>query len=233
MPASPQSVWLITGAAGALGQELVRQVLAGGADCVALDRNRRGLEQLHDRLLAEGLRAPALYPMDLVGAGWDDYCKLAETVTEHFGRLDVLLHAAGELKALRPIEHQPAEEWFSALQGGLTGPFLLTQALLPLLRADPGGRSHGQIVWINNLQCLDQPAHWAAYGVVQAGRHQMVAGLSAELGPRGPRALEIDPGPFFSALRSTAWPAQTQAELPSAAEAAGRILQQIQPGVQS
>ncbi len=226
MEKSKQPVWLITGAAGTLGRELVRQVLNDGADCVALDRNERGLNQLHDGLRDEGLPAPALYPLDLIGASPDDYASLAATLDQHFSRLDVLVHAAASFSALRPLEHQAADEWFGILQCGLTGPFLLTNALMPLLRAS----ERGCIALINNTACLAQPARWGAYGVAQAGRRQMAHTLAAELGPRGPRAMEIDPGPFFSPLRSAAWPAETQAELPRAAEAAGRVRQAIQQG---
>lgn len=228
MDKSKQPVWLITGAAGTLGRELVRQALGEGVDCVALDRNERGLDQLHDQLLEAGLQPPALYPLDMIGASPDDYANLAATLTEHFGRLDVLVHGAAAFTALRPLEHQPADEWFGILQSGLTGPFLLTNALMPLLR----GADKSRIAWINNTACLEQPARWSAYGVAQAGRRQMAKSLAAELGPRGPRVQEIDPGPFFSPLRSAAWPAETQAELPSAAEAALRVWQAINQGEQ-
>lgn len=226
MSTSRQSVWLVTGAAGTLGRELVRRIIAGGDDCIALDRSERGLNQLHDGLLAEGLSAPALYPMDLAGAGPDDYRQLAETVRAGFGRLDTLVHAAAAFKALMPLEHQPADEWFTTLQCGLTGPFLLNSALMPLLRASP----RASIALINNGVCMDRPARWGAYGICQAGRRQMARTLAAELGPRGPRVLEICPEPFFSPLRSAAWPVETADDLPAAAEVAAAILEQLKTG---
>jgi len=218
-------VWLITGAAGTLGSELVRRVLAHGHDCIALDRNERGLNRLHDALAVEG-HAPALYPLDLAGAGPNQYAELADVIETEFGRLDVLVHAAAQFKALKPLEHQAGDEWFTTLQVGLTGPQLLTTALLPLLRRAP----RAVIGWINNGVCLEKPARWAAYGVCQAGRRQMAATMAAELGPRGPRVLDLDPGPFFSPLRSAAWPAETAQELPSAATAAQYIHERIEPG---
>ncbi|NDY94703.1 SDR family NAD(P)-dependent oxidoreductase [Wenzhouxiangella limi] len=226
MNRSVRPVWLVTGAAGALGRALVSRVLALGDDCIALDRNERGLNRLHDQLAAVG-EAPALYPMDLAGAGPDDYAQLALVVEERFGRLDVLVHAAAYFSALRPLEHQPADEWFTTLQVGLTGPQLLTSALMPLLRAG----ERGTIALINNTDCLEKPARWGAYGICQAGRRQMAATLSAELGPRGPRTMEIDPGPFFSPLRSAAWPTDTPGDLPNSESAAAQIQQRIQTGV--
>lgn len=216
------AVWLVTGAAGGLGRALVAALLAEGCDCIALDRNARGLNQLHDELAAGG-QPPALYPLDMTGAGPADYAALAEQVADQFGGLTGVLHAAAHFEALRPLEHQSAEEWFKTLQAGLTGPQLLNAALMPMLRA----ADRGIIVFVNNTQCLHKPARWGAYGVSQAGRRQMAQTLAAELGPRGPRVLEVDPGPFFSSLRSAAWPTDNPSELPSAADAAGQILRQI------
>lgn len=219
-------VWLVTGAAGTLGRALVSRILAGGDDCIALDRNERGLNRLHDELAANGT-PPALYPLDLVGAGPDDYAELASVIEQQFGRLDVLVHAAAHFSALRPLEHQPAEDWFRTLQVGLTGPYLLNAALMPLLRS--GERA--TIALINNRACLGKPARWGAYGICQAGREQMADTLAAEMGPRGPRTIAIDPGPFFSPLRSAAWPTETAEELPAAQTAAEQIHQSIKTGV--
>ncbi len=218
-------VWLVTGAAGALGRPLVSAILASGADCVALDRNQRALNQLHDDLAAEGM-PPAIYPLDLTGAGPDDYQTLAAVTEREFGRLDVVVHAAAHFTALRPLEHQPAEEWFTTLQSGLTGPQLLNAAIMPLLRAG----ERGKIAFVNNTACLESPARWGAYGVCQAGRRQMVATLSAELGPLGPLVVEVDPGPFFSPLRQAAWPTDSPEDMQSAEAAASTILDQLGRG---
>ncbi|MFP4207509.1 MAG: SDR family NAD(P)-dependent oxidoreductase [Wenzhouxiangella sp.] len=216
-------LWLVTGAAGTLGRALVARILADDGDCIALDRNERALNRLHDDLAAAG-RAPALYPLDLAGAGPDHYAELAAVVEQQFGRLDVLIHGAAHFSALRPLEHQPADDWFTTLQVGLTGPQLLTAALMPLLRT--GERS--TIALVNNGTCLARPARWGAYGICQAGRQQMVATLAAELGPRGPRVLNVDPGPFFSPLRSAAWPTDSADQLPSGEYAAEYVYKSIQ-----
>jgi NAD(P)-dependent dehydrogenase (short-subunit alcohol dehydrogenase family) len=224
---SGQPVWLITGAAGALGSAMTRRIMTGGADVVALDRDAPTLNRLHDGLARTG-RPPALMPLDLVGAGPDDYARLAEAIGEQFGRLDVLVHNAAHFVALRPLEHQSAEEWMKSVQAGLTGPFLLTQALLPLLRESDGAR----IVFVGDSHCLDKPANWGAYGMSQAGRRWLGEAWRAELGPRGPRVMELDPGVFYSPLRAAAWPAEDPGQLPTADSAAADLIEQINRGVQ-
>ena len=226
MTNNTQPVWLVTGAAGALGGQLVRQVLASGADCIALDRNARGLNALHDELKEAGQPVPALMPFDLAGAGPDHYQELAEGISNGPGRLDVLVHNAADFVALRPLEHQPADEWMKILQAGLTGPLLLTQALLPLLRE----QRDACIAYISDKHCLDRPANWGAYGVAQAGRGWMASALTAELGPHGPRVLELDPGPFYSPLRAAAWPAIDPSDLPDVSALASDLVSKIRTG---
>ena len=228
MNTSSQPVWLITGAAGALGQALVEQVMANSAECIALDRDQRALEALHDRLVEHTGRAPLLLPLDLVGAGPDDYDELARTIESEFGRLDVLVHNAAMFSALRPIEHQLPDEWMKVLQTGLTGPWLLTRALLPMLRST----DNAKLVFISDRHCLEKPANWGAYGLSQAGREWLVKALASELGRRGPDVLDIDPGPFYSRLRAAAWPVATPDELPTAQAAALKLMEQIEKGVQ-
>ncbi|MCA1779658.1 MAG: SDR family NAD(P)-dependent oxidoreductase [Xanthomonadaceae bacterium] len=219
MTESNNKLALVTGAAGALGSALVGQCMGRGWDCVAIDRNRPALERLHDRLAADG-PAPLIVPLDLAGAGPESFAELAESLEREFGRLDVLVHAAADFHALRPLEHHPADEWMQILQAGLTGPFLLTQSLLALMRATPGSR----IVWISDDPQARQKAYWGAYGVAQAGRTALAAILAAECAGDHPGVDVIDPGAFYSPLRSRAWPAEPPDQLPTAQEAARKVL---------
>ena len=214
-----RKVTLVTGAAGALGDALVEQFMAGGWDCIGLDRNRRGLERLHDRLASAGA-APLVVPLDLAGAGPQHFDELAGSLEEQFGRLDALIHAAAEFKALTPLEHHPADEWMKTLQAGLTGPFLLSQALLPLMRRTAGSR----MVWVEDDPEDRQKAYWGAYGVTQSGRTALARILAAECRRDGPEVIEIDPGPFYSPLRSKAWPAENPDDLPTAGQAAEKVM---------
>jgi NAD(P)-dependent dehydrogenase (short-subunit alcohol dehydrogenase family) len=220
MNATGQKIWLITGAAGALGSEMVRQILVVGQDCIALDRDEDGLERLHDELDVAGLPVPALMPFDLAGAGIDDYQQLAAAIDERFGRLDHLVHNAATFQSLRPLLHQPPGEWLEIIQTSLTGSFMLTAALAPLM--SESGRS--VVAFISDRHALDQAAGWGAFGVAQAARHQMARILEAESTHSAPAVVEIDPGPFYSRLRVAAWPSDSPQDLPAVADAAERVL---------
>jgi len=222
MPEPERKVALVTGGAGALGSALVERLMREDWDCIALDRNRRGLEQLHDRMAAQG-QAPLGVPLDLAGAGPQHFDELAVSLDEQFGRLDALVHAAADFKALTPLEHHPADDWMQVLQAGLTGPFLLSQALLPLMRGTAGSR----VIWVGDDPEGRKKAYWGAYGVAQSGRIALARIMAAECRRNGPFVVEIDPGPFYSPLRSLAWPAENPDDLPTAADAADTVCQAI------
>lgn len=218
MSDSARGVWLVTGAAGALGAALVERVMRDGADCIAVDRDQRGLEGLHDRLQESIGRAPALMPMDLAGARPEDYERLAEAIASEFGRIDVLVHNAAAFEALRPMLQTEPGEWMRVLQTGVTAPFMLTAVLSSQMDAD------ARVVWVADGHCLEKPAGWGAYGVAQAARQQMIRILSAERAGRSPAAVEVDPGPFYSRLRVAAWPSDSPENLPPLSEAVDRVV---------
>jgi len=222
MSKSSSRIWLVTGAAGELGSELVRRLMLDGAECIALDRNEKKLDELHDRLISELGRPPLLLPLDLAGAGPADYERVAEGIVEQFGRLDGLIHNAADFKALRPLVHQPPEEWMKILQAGLTGPHLLNCALMDLLRATPDSC----LAFIEDRECLEHPANWAAYGVAQAGRQWMARAMVSEVGA-STRVVAVDPGPFYSRLRVSAWPVARPDEFDSIEQVADRVLESI------
>lgn len=210
---------LVTGAAGALGSALVHALIGRGFDCVALDRNRRGLERLHDALAEPG-PSPLIVPLDLAGASPQNFAELADSLDERFGRLDVLVHAAADFRSLTPIEHLDPEHWMHGLQTGLTGPFLLSRALLPLMRRTESSR----MLWVADDPKVSRSAYWGAFGVAQAGRQALADILTAECGRDGPRVRVVDPGPFYSPLRSRAWPAEDPKTLATPEDAAGAVL---------
>jgi len=227
MNESSKRVWLITGAVGALGSALIRQLMADGDDGIALDRDARGLDALHDELQERLGRGPALMPMDLAGALPEDYQRLAEAVEREFGRIDVLVHNAATFKALRPIIQQQPGEWLEIMQTSVTAPFMLSAVLAPLL--GPGS----SVVFVGDQRALEKPGGWAAFGVAQAARRQLARILDADRAPSDPRVIEVDPGDFYSQLRVAAWPSDSPHDLPSSEQAAARVIASVDSAADS
>jgi len=102
---------------------------------------------------------------------------VAATVTQ-FGGIDILIANAGVLW-LGPIEATPLHRWQRCLDVNLTGVFLVTKAVLPLIRARGGGSLVA--VTTTGVGLTDRGAN--AYWVSKAAVERLYLGLAAELQP--------------------------------------------------
>jgi len=201
---------LLTGAANGIGRALADALAAHGAMLVMLDKDVHGLELAYDDIVAAGHPEPALYPMDLAGAGPEDYTSLAATLDSEYGRLDGIIHNAAELGALIPISNFETELWFRILQTDLNAPCLLTMACLGLLNASPDA----SIIFTSDSVGRHGKAYWGAYGVAKAGLECFMQILADELETNTPvRANSIDPGPVLTGLRRIAYPGEDREHL--------------------
>ncbi|BCT92977.1 short-chain dehydrogenase [Lysobacter helvus] len=196
-------VVLIAGAHGGLGTAASMACARAGATVVLLGRRVRNLERLHDAIAKDPqvASAPVLYPLDLEGATPDDYAELAQRIGDAYGRLDGLLHCAAEFRGLTPLEHTDPATFARALHIGLTAPWWLTQALLPVLRKsdDPA------VVFVVDDAARVSQAYWGGYGLAQHGRGALVGMLHAELAGTPIRVSGLQPGPMRTALRAKAY----------------------------
>jgi len=198
-------VILVTGAANGIGRALAKDLAAHGATTVILDRDVHGLEQLYDEIIAAGHPQPAIYPMDLQGAGPDDYTDLATTLESEFKQLDGLIHNAAQLGALVPFANFEHELWFETLQANLNAPYLMTMACLGLLNAS----KDASVIFTSDTVGRHGKAYWGAYAVSKAGLEAFMQVLADELEVNTPiRVNSIDPGPVRTSMRRTAYPAE-------------------------
>lgn len=190
-------VVLVTGAHGGLGAEASVACAEAGATVVLLGRRVPKLNRLYDRIAAAGIE-PAIYPMDLEGATPDDHAALAERIGEGFGRLDGLLHCAAEFRGLSPLAHLDPADFARALHVGLTAPWWLTQAVLPLLARAPDAA----VVFTLDSPDRAGAAYRGGYGVAQFGLQGVVRILHSELAHGPVRVAGLMPGPMRTPLRA-------------------------------
>ncbi len=97
-------VVLVTGAGDGIGKQAAFDYAKHGATVILLGRTVKKLEQTYDDIVAAGFPQPAIIPLDMLGATKQHYLDMAETIEGQFGRLDGVLHNAGLLGVLSPLD---------------------------------------------------------------------------------------------------------------------------------
>ena len=131
MSRSGEKVALVTGGGRRIGAAISRRLAREGFTVALTYRASR--EEASTLAREIGGRA---FPLDLLRPS--GVLRLRAAIRREFGRLDLLVHNAAVFPRT-PVGDVPAREWDGIFAVNLRGPFLLTQALLPLLRAAPGG----------------------------------------------------------------------------------------------
>jgi NAD(P)-dependent dehydrogenase (short-subunit alcohol dehydrogenase family) len=198
-----ERVILVTGAAQGIGRAAAAGCAAQGATVVLLDKDLPHMETLHDEIVAKNHPLPAIYPLNLEGAGIRDYENLQQTVADEFGRLDALLHCAAMLGDLTPIALYDTEMWARVMQVNVNASFLLTQCCLPLLEkaAQPA------IVYLSAATGRRGKANWGAYAASKFAQEGLMQVLADEQEGKV-LVCSLDPGGVRTALRAAAYPAE-------------------------
>jgi NAD(P)-dependent dehydrogenase (short-subunit alcohol dehydrogenase family) len=178
---------LVTGASQGIGERLASYLAGAGYGVSLVSRGDDGrLGKVADRLAGEGLEVAAL-PTDL-----RDETALRDAVRAHeerFGRLDVLVHAAGVL-AVGPVAGLRTEALDDVLGVNLRAGILLIREALPLLRA-AGGTPLALL--LGSTAGLHGSANLAGYAASKFGVVGLAESLSAELAPDGIRVCALCP----------------------------------------
>ena len=198
-------VILVTGAGQGIGAAVSVALAQHGATVILLGRTTRKLEETYDLIEQAGYPTPAIYPMDLEGAKPEDYANLNETIIKEFGHLDGLLHNASILAGLTPLEQHGIKEWFKIMQINLHAPFLMTQALMPALRA----AESASILFTSSTVGRQGRAYWGAYAISKAGNESMMQIFADELETNTHiRANSINPKATRTSMRARAYPGE-------------------------
>lgn len=122
----------------------------------------------------------------------EDCKKVYEEINKKYGRLDGLVNSAGIIK-MGGIEEQSLEEWNNSINTNLTGIFLLTKILLPLLKK---GRNTS-IVNISSMSS-ERAGGSIAYCSAKAGVDILTKYLGQELGKYNIRVNSVNPAAVYT-----------------------------------
>ena len=184
-------VALVTGAARGIGLASAQWFLGHGYAVALLDIDAVTLHAAAaalapaDRVLA--LPADVRDPQQVTQA--------LAAVQARFGRLDALVNNAG-IAVFKPLQDTRFDEWRDVLATNLDGPFLCTQAAVPLMLQHGGGA----VVNIASISGLRASTLRVAYGTSKAALIHLTKQQAAELGDVGIRVNAIAPGPVDTAM---------------------------------
>ncbi|HET6724516.1 MAG TPA: YciK family oxidoreductase [Gammaproteobacteria bacterium] len=204
-------VILVTGASDGIGRAVAESFAAHGSTVILLARTIKKLEAVYDTIMAAGGPEPAIYPLDLEGANEADYHDLAENIRKEYGRLDGLLHNAGILGILSPIEHYDVGVWQKTMHINVNAAFALTKACLPVMYES----RDASIVFTSSGVGRKGRAYWGAYAVSKFATEGMMQILADEVESRDMlRVNSINPGATRTKMRLAAYPAEDRDKLP-------------------
>ncbi len=197
-------VVLVTGAGDGIGKQAAFDYAKHGATVILLGRTVKKLEQTYDDIVAAGFPQPAIIPLDMLGATKQHYLDMAETIEGQFGRLDGVLHNAGLLGVLSPLDQIEEQAFDDVMQVNVKAQFLMTQALLPLIKKAPQGR----VVFTSSTVGHIGRAFWGSYAISKFATEGMMQVLADELSDTAVRVNAINPGGTRTGMRASAFPAE-------------------------
>ncbi len=178
-------VWFITGTSRGFGREWTIAALARGERVAAAARVPSMLDDLKEQY------GDALLPVQLDVTDRSACFAAVRQAHERFGRLDVIANNAGYAQA-GMVEELTEEDVHLTLATNLLGAVWVTQAALPLLRA----QGSGHILQVSSVGGIFAFAGMGMYNCSKWALEGFSEALAAEVAPFGIRVTIIEPGGF-------------------------------------
>jgi NAD(P)-dependent dehydrogenase (short-subunit alcohol dehydrogenase family) len=203
MTEAVEKVAVVTGAARGIGRTTARTFLDAGWRVALLDIDGDNLNRTATAMGNAGeiiaLPCDVAEPEQVQGA--------IDRVAERFGRIDALVNNAGTA-VFKPLLETTYTEWQRVLDVNLSGPFLCSQAVAPIMISSGGGA----IVNITSISGLRASTLRVAYGTSKAGLMHLTKQQAAELGEVGIRVNGVSPGPVDTDMAKAVHSAEIRAD---------------------
>ncbi|MFE3828216.1 SDR family oxidoreductase [Streptomyces sp. NPDC059092] len=183
-------VWFITGTSRGLGRAFARSALERGDRVAATARNTAALDDLVTRYGDDAVLPLALDVTDKAAV-----TSAVGAAHERFGRLDVVVNSAG-YGLFGMVEEVGEQELRDQLETNLFGAYWVTQAVLPILRA----QRSGHIVQVSSVGGVAAFPSLGAYHASKWALEGFSESLAQEVAGFGIKVTVVEPGGF-----STDW----------------------------
>jgi len=180
-------VALITGGGRGIGKAIAQAYAREGAKLALCARTSAELNQAVKELRG----------MNVEAEGWTCDVSLEEPVKEFvanahkkFGRIDILVNNAGVMTRPTPMTELDVKKWDYTIAVNLRGPFLITQAVLPIMMKQKAG----SIINVSSMIGRGAYANFLAYATSKWGLEGFSQTLAAEARSSNIRVNSVEPG---------------------------------------
>jgi NAD(P)-dependent dehydrogenase (short-subunit alcohol dehydrogenase family) len=181
-------VALVTGAAKGMGHDICLTLAREGADLALAAREVPPLEALRAEVEKVGRRA-VVVPCDVTDEAAVE--KMVARTVETFGRIDILVNAAGVTGPIEtPVQEIRVEDFRFVLEANIVGTFLPTKHVLPGMIA----RKYGKVVNVSGTSGLRGYKYRAAYSSSKWALRGFTRTVALEVGRHNINVNALHPG---------------------------------------
>ena len=204
-------VALVTGGSRGIGRAIAAAYVQRGASVFICGRNANDVgATLREIRRTDGV----IYGIAGDVGRAQDVESIVGKTRERFGTIDVLVNNASILGPREPIANYPLSAWEEVLRINLTGIFLMTRAVLPMMLE----RKSGSIINVTSGVGRQGKARWGAYAASKGGLEAFTQVLADEVSQSGIRVNSVNPAATRTQMRAHAYPAEDPAILPTPEE---------------
>lgn len=189
-------VAIISGAGTGLGRAAAISFASEGADVVLLGRRKQKLEETALIVKERTGREALVLQTDV-----SDERQVQESISavlQQWNRIDIVLNNAAVLESGTVVK-LTSDEWQNQIATNLTGPFLLSKAVIPAMRK----AKYGRIINITSGLSWNGAGGYAAYSAAKAGLESLTRTLADEEHEHGILVNLYNPGTLRTEMHAT------------------------------
>lgn len=181
---------LVTGGASGIGFGTIEYLLEqGDYQIISISKGEKNISLAKEKLGNNSGKVTFLQG-DITNK--EDCEKIYKEIEDKYGKLDGLVNSAGIIK-MGGIEEQSIDEWNNAINVNLTGIFLLTKTLLPLLKSG----INTSIVNISSMSS-EKAGGSIAYCASKAGLDMLTKYMALDLAKYNIRVNSVNPAAVYT-----------------------------------